>query len=496
MEKGKVKNILILAIYILFILLFMVLIVNKDCQNDLFFDLKTGETILKYGVDFKDHFSFIPNLIYLYHHFLYDILIYYTFKFFNYSGVFLTFLLVFSALGITIFLTNYKYSKSRILSLLISLVTLLIMNIFLTNRVQSITYLLFYLEIYFLNNLYNTGKWRYSIYLIIISILIANMHMPLWILAIIFILPFMVEYLFSKTKILKTLFSSRVVIKKVKNEKRWLITVFLLLFTGFLTPFKYYPYTFFITALGNKDYLFIAEMLKTVFIDYKYMLFLFCLMIVLGYVLKLKMKMRDFTFLIGLFLFSTIANRNIAFVYLFYPTIMLKIIIENYDIKKIFNLSFKNPLNNYVCLSLILIILGGGYIYFLKRLDLANFDYQIKEDYPYQSVKYIKENLDYSNIKLFNEFNFGSFLLYNDIPVFIDSRAEVYNKKFNGGKDIINDYLDTDKFNKYKSVFKKYNFDYALIYNGSNLYNYLINDNDFKPIYYENSDYVLFKCNV
>ena len=28
-------------------------------QNDVFFDIKTGENILQYGIDFQDHFSFI-----------------------------------------------------------------------------------------------------------------------------------------------------------------------------------------------------------------------------------------------------------------------------------------------------------------------------------------------------------------------------------------------------------------------------------------------------
>ena len=37
-----------------------------------------------------------------------------------------------------------------------------------------------------------------------------------------------------------------------------------------------------------------------------------------------------------------------------------------------------------------------------------------------------------SSMRLFNEYNYGSYLLYEGIPVFIDSRADLYAPEFNG----------------------------------------------------------------
>ncbi len=496
MKKSRIKKFLVTSIYILFIILFVFLIISKKCQNDLFFDLKTGESILKHGIDFKDHFSFIPNLTYLYHHYLYDLIIYFIFKFFSYGGVFLFFFLIFILLGISIFYVNLKIGKSKIYALFITLVTSLIMGTFMTNRVQSVTFLLFYLEFYFLNCLYETGKKKYAIYLIILSIIIANIHMPLWIFTIVLTLPFIAEYLLSKVKSLKPFLNNRIVINKVKNEKLWLITIALLIFCGLLTPLKFSPYTFFIKALkSNSDFLFISEMMKTVFIDYQYFLFLFCLTFLLIIMLKVKIKIRDLCLFLGLFLFATLANRNIAYAYLFYPTLIYKILRENFDLTKVFSYLKKYEINNLGYLFMVIILIGVFLKCFID-FDIVNFNYKIKEDYPVESVKYIKENLDYKNIKLFNEFNFGSYLLYNDIPVFIDSRAEVYIKNFNGGYDIVNDYLQTEDYDKYQEIFEKYNFDYALIFNGGKLYNYLIKDSNYKPIYYESNKYVLFKCNL
>ena len=143
-----------------------------------------------------------------------------------------------------------------------------------------------------------------------------------------------------------------------------------------------------------------------------------------------------------------------------------------------------------IIFSIITIIVG------INSIDFKKFDFHTKDNYPDKIVNYIKKNLDYKNIKLYTDFNFGSYIAFNDIPIFVDSRAEVYMKKFNGGKDIINDFLKVDNYNDYKKIFNKYKFDYALVYYNSNLYYYLKNDKDFELIYNEDDLYTLFKCNL
>ena len=39
---------------------------------------------------------------------------------------------------------------------------------------------------------------------------------------------------------------------------------------------------------------------------------------------------------------------------------------------------------------------------------------------------------DIKNMRIFNEYNFGSQLLFRGIPVFIDSRCDLYSPEFNG----------------------------------------------------------------
>ena len=62
---------------------------------------------------------------------------------------------------------------------------------------------------------------------------------------------------------------------------------------------------------------------------------------------------------------------------------------------------------------------------------VENDKYVNESTYPVQASEWILKNLDVKNIKLFNEYNYGSYLLYKGIPVFIDSRADLYAPEFN-----------------------------------------------------------------
>ena len=130
---------------------------------------------------------------------------------------------------------------------------------------------------------------------------------------------------------------------------------------------------------------------------------------------------------------------------------------------------------------------------YIREFGYKDIEFEIKVNYPYETVNYIKENIpDYKNIKIHNSFNFGSYLEFYDIPVFIDSRAEVYMKEYNGGKDIINDYLKSKRFKTYKMYFNSYGFDYALVDKGDDIYKLLTDDEEFELIFQE-SYYAFFK---
>lgn len=70
--------------------------------------------------------------------------------------------------------------------------------------------------------------------------------------------------------------------------------------------------------------------------------------------------------------------------------------------------------------------------------------------------------------RLYNHYDFGSELIYHDIPVFVDGRADLYSKT------ILKDAVDLGFVQQDPvTLFTKYEFDYVLTYKESNLSYYL-----------------------
>lgn len=120
-----------------------------------------------------------------------------------------------------------------------------------------------------------------------------------------------------------------------------------------------------------------------------------------------------------------------------------------------------------------------------------NEQYYTNQDYPIYAAEWIKENLDYKNIKLFNEYNYGSYLIYEGIPVMIDSRCDLYTPQYNtktgnpaDGQDIFMDVQNVATGDaKYNEVFDQYGITHVITYSDSSLNKKLKSDSDYKKIY-------------
>ena len=95
-------------------------------------------------------------------------------------------------------------------------------------------------------------------------------------------------------------------------------------------------------------------------------------------------------------------------------------------------------------------------------------------------------------MRIFNEYNFGSYLILNDIPVFIDSRADLYTKQFSGfDYDIMDDFHYMP--NNYQEKFEFYKITHVLIYKEEKkFYDMLKKDNNYE-ILYEDDNFCLLK---
>ena len=115
--------------------------------------------------------------------------------------------------------------------------------------------------------------------------------------------------------------------------------------------------------------------------------------------------------------------------------------------------------------------------------------------YPVAASEWILNNLDVKNIKLYNEYNYGSYLLFKGIPVFIDSRADLYAPEFNtktgdkkDGKDIFTDALNIAGLAvDYNSKFSEYGVTHIITYGNSKLSMIMADDKGYKLLYQDDS---------
>ena len=148
-------------------------------------------------------------------------------------------------------------------------------------------------------------------------------------------------------------------------------------------------------------------------------------------------------------------------------------------------------------LGKIFIVLFVVLISFLIYRDKSNDKFVNTNTYPVEASDYILSHFDLENIHLFNEYNYGSYLLYRGIPVFIDSRADLYAPEFNGvknkygkyeGRDIFSDYINTSNISKYyEDTFEKYNITHIIVRRNSKLSMLISKDSNYKNLYQDNN---------
>ena len=127
-------------------------------------------------------------------------------------------------------------------------------------------------------------------------------------------------------------------------------------------------------------------------------------------------------------------------------------------------------------------------LYMVKPKIHANFIN--KNNYPVEASDYILNNVDVKDMRLYNEYNYGSYLLYRGIPVFIDSRADLYAPEFNGGRDIFTDFINISGIaTYYEDKFKEYKITHVLVYKNSKLNMFLSRDIHYNLLYSDDTLY-------
>ena len=210
----------------------------------------------------------------------------------------------------------------------------------------------------------------------------------------------------------------------------------------------------------------------TLSVMYHYVYYIYLLFIVMTMLISVK-KIKFIDFVLLLFV-SYLGIKSVRF-WLYSPIVMSFIIFDY--VKEI-----KVSMIPICVLSVLIIFILGVSIYNFRYVNLTN-----KLNLNDEVIRIIKKE---KPNRLFNMYEYGGELIYNDIPVFIDGRADLY------GKYNFKDYLDIANLNNdYKKLIDKYDFDYLLINKKASIYNYLRYEDEYSTLY-ENNNLILYKKTV
>ena len=151
-----------------------------------------------------------------------------------------------------------------------------------------------------------------------------------------------------------------------------------------------------------------------------------------------------------------------------------------------------------VILSLTVLMLLVSYYAIKPKLDDEYID---SSSYPVAACDYILENIDLQDARFYNEYNYGSYMLFRGIPVFIDSRADLYSPEFSGNEDedVFTDFINTSGLSKfYEDTFEKYNITHVICYKNSktNLIITKTEDENYNQLYADDNFVIYERLNV
>lgn len=452
--KNK-KNIIL---FLTFTFIIMCSIFLFSYGNDFYWHLKTGEYIINNNkiphIGIFSYYAMNNHLTWISHEWLFEVIIYlYKNLFSNYGAIiYIIFsLIIFSFLLWK--LNQENFIKYPFYTVIWAVVSMLILANKILPRPHLISYTLFAVTILIAFQI-QKGKSNKIIFLIpIISILWSNIHGGSSNLSYIIYGIFLLDSIRRKDKEL---------------SKKYLTTLVLSLLFIMINPHGikmiFYPYqnmTYKVMLSCIDEW----QRLNIFSIDgIFYLLFIISII----YILFKNRKQLSLLTILLISIFTLLAIKSTRFMP--YLLIVSTSIIPNYIQTSKFKIDI---IPIFIFVVLVFIILTITIV-----IPQANNSFKRISD---DMIQYLKEK---ENLVLYNSYNLGGYLIYKDIPVFIDSRADIYiNCNFSDVCQIEKGYQP--------NLLEKYNFNTLIIENKSGAYSYLKNNDNYE-LYMQDKDNSLF----
>ena len=550
LKKEVNINVNFTVVAIVLIAIFCICITPVTFQNDTYYTIKIGELIKNNGIDMMDHFSWHENLSYTYPHWLYDLCTYLIYAVGGFKGIYITTCALSVILGVSIFLVNSKLTKNKSISFIVTMGALYMLESYIAARAQLVTFILFIWELFCIEKFIENRKVGYGIALIVISTLIANLHVATWPFFFVLFLPYIAEYLIAviadvviygkinkllinmkmkraqkkndldKLKKLQILLNKReeknekikakrdkekenpykIKLSKNNNVKFLIIIMIICAFTGLLTPTGDTPYTYLYKTMQGNTTQNISEHLPMTLANSTETMCMLVIFLAILIFTKTKIKLSDLFMVAGLCYLMLSTRRQLSMFVLICSVVLTRLIVDliNRYTKNGLKEAEKVAKNIGVVIALTVLI---GLMSYSEAKPKFDDKFVNESSYPVAACDYIVENIDLSKARFYNEYNYGSYMLFRGIPVFIDSRADLYAPEFSGDKDkdIFTDFINTSSISKfYEETFEKYDINYVILLKKSktNMIITKTHDENYKELYSDDNFVIYQRLNA
>ena len=455
---------------------FLVLSISIACallicyliENDYFWHIKAGEYMVQNHILKHDVFSWsVSGKYWMSHEWLFEIILYGLKRIFHGYHVYVYCLVCLLSIYLFLYLSkakeilkNIPYSLAFLFFLSLSLVT------YIQARPHMLDFLFFLITVYALYDLYENKESKKIYLLPLISILWSNIHggssnLP-YLMCFLFWLGGQFSFQFKKIE------SNRL---DKKKSRKYIIVMLLCMLAVCVNihgiKMFFYPYENMLdkTMLYN-----ITEWQNTsLSVSYHYLYYEILLYFVFTMLLSEK-KIRFLDLLVFGFMMY-LGLKSIRF-WAFTPLACTYFIF--YYVKE-----RKLDRGTIPILLTISILLFGVSIFHFATKEKLSYQINLKKEL----ITILKEEKPKA---LFNMYDYGGELVYHDIPVFIDGRADLYSP-YN-----YKDYLALSKLERDpKRLIEKYDFDYFLVDSTYPINIYLKYQKEYEVIYQDLSKNIL-----
>lgn len=474
LKLGKKVRFLTIFWIFFYFLLFGILLKNSFSylDPDLGWHLKVGEEIVHTGsVPHVNNFNYTFTGNWVDHEWLINVVSYKIYDSFGYIALSIFFVLIVigSLILLNLFVRRFFNKTPEVVIALIQLFGVLASLPHFGIRIQEFSLLFFILELWIIETYSQKKKYKTLFWLLPLFYLWANIHGSfLFGLAILIIWPIVkiAERLFSRSKFKKYFELDNLV--ENKTLVKFYLFSFVALIMTFITPYGSELYSF-LRGYGNTFYLnAIQEWLPQSSFPFNYgqliyLAFSTSILVIYFYGLRTeKFKKINFwqfclTVLLAISAFKSRRNFPLYFIASF--IFFVPLIYNIFEAEQIKKMILRKELK-YFLLAIMFLTIVSNFV--SVRVSNNPFNSYCSV-YPCEALKFLKNNLEYYDLNIFNEYNWGGYLIwtYPNKKLFIDGRLPQVEYKSHSFMEEYYEFLKKDSDHAVK--LKEYNIDLVLL---------------------------------